>query len=305
MAAGVAIQTASSFLPLLQKNLADLALGQYYEKQEWKQVFKEESFDTSFSKRFQISRRIIPLGPMAQWATLASRDPDNYKMGPAKQLNINRYGMQVAFDRDVVMDKMYDVTTSVAKDSGYSANLTIEFDAATLLDNATATTYYTSGEGEALVSDSHAVYGEGATSADNKIAGALSYSAVQDGMVLASQMVNDRGYPLPQVPTRLLVPTVLMNTAKVIVKTPYKPGTDANDISTVFNELTYDINHYMTQSTYWFLVCDKHDVHLKFREQFNTDTWQDPNTGTLFYLAQQRYLTGFNDWRGWYGSVGS
>ena len=303
--AGVGL--VSPFLAYTQKNIAFRADSEFSADKDWQQVLKEVPLDGSFSKAFQRYQELVGLGPMAKWQEGKTATPDQFKMGPKKDLWLIQYGTQATFGRQITRLLQYPLIGAVGGELGYSANLTLNQLASIILDNATATTYHSGADTTALLSASHTTYGEGAASWNNIISSnaALGYAALQDAFVVAENTVNLRGYSKPVKLSKAIVPTALMNTIKVLIETPYKPGTDANDISTTFKTLTFDINHYMTQGAYWFVRSADHMVVISFLDKFATKTWADDDTESVTTRGSMWFLHGIFTQRGWTGSTGA
>jgi hypothetical protein len=86
-----------------------------------------------------------------------------------------------------------------------------------------------------------------------------------------------------------------------------RTGTADNDINAIRNmgmvPQGYTVNHYLTSAKKWFVKTDvpnglKHFV----RSPIKTSMEGDFDTGNVRYKARERYVFGFSDARGIFGS---
>lgn len=299
---------SSNFVELLHPNLAKVSYAKYDKEDVYKKIINLRDPSNDPAKAYEQNIRVVGLGIMPVWNEDQARSADELAIGPSKSFWHLDYGVQVVFGRRLIRNEMYGLMKQVAGEIGYSAGLLRNTKTTTLYDNAFATTYYTGGDGLALITASHTLYGDGAATASNTptTQSALSYTAVQDLMIIAATQKTDRGYAKVEYPNKLIVHPNNMHTAEVIVKTEFKPSSDANDISTVAGKITdFVVNPYSSQSAYWFLQCSEHEVHMNVQEDFSTKTFMDDETDSTIYAGQQVISLGFNDYRGNYGSQGN
>ncbi len=301
--------TDSAALVALRANIAQLAMDNFEETPDYKQIVREIPINESFAKDFQRFQTMVGFGAAKEWQDGSSAESDSVSFGPYKDLFAVEYAIQTTFERKLPKLQKYDVMGKIGAQGGYSLNLALNQLAAIIADNGTATTYHKDAEGVALLSASRVTHGEGAASWNNIISSnaALSYAALQDLFVVAQSVTNLRGHPLPRyIPVRVMVTPTKMNTIKALIKNPAQHGTTDRNISTFFNELTYDVNRYMTQSNYWYAFAKDWNIVIGFLQKFRTKVWTNDDTESIKYRADMWFLHGLMDQvYGVYGSTGA
>ena len=106
---------------------------------------------------------------------------------------------------------------------------------------------------------------------------------------------------------KLIIPSELQFTADRLMKSEGRTGTADNDINAIRNMVMipqgYTDNHFLTNAKKWFVKTDvpnglKHFV----RSPIKTSMEGDFDTGNVRYKARERYVFGFSDPRGIFGS---
>ena len=104
-----------------------------------------------------------------------------------------------------------------------------------------------------------------------------------------------------------IIPSELQFTADRLMKSEGRTGTADNDINAIKNmgmiPQGYVVNHYLTAAKKWFIKTDvpnglKHFV----RSPIKTSMEGDFDNGNVRYKARERYVFGFSDPRGIFGS---
>jgi len=129
-----------------------------------------------------------------------------------------------------------------------------------------------------------------------------------DGVALfATAMTDERGLKIASRGMKLIIPSALQFTADRLMKSEGRTGTADNDINAVRNmgmiPEGYTVNHFLTSNKKWFIKTDvpnglKHFV----RSPIKTSMEGDFDTGNVRYKARERYVFGFSDPRGIFGS---
>lgn len=182
----------------------------------------------------------------------------------------------------------------------------VETAAFSVLNNAFGTTN-TGFDGLALISTAHTRLDGGATQRNAPSTDeALSVSALHNGLITIRKWKNDRGRPRQHKAKRLILPPDLMITGYEIMDSALHPET-ANNTKNVINRFGLDtplVAEYLTSTTAWFLLCDKHDMNFfwRFRPESGMRTkWE---TESIDRKVRQGYTYGFGDWLGIYGTDG-
>jgi hypothetical protein len=169
-------------------------------------------------------------------------------------------------------------------------------------------TNFKGGDGQPLFSTSHV--GGGAQAA-NKLAtpADLSETSLEDMLNLISDATDHRGIPIDMSAMRLVVPTALQFVAFRILHSQLRVDTANNDANAL-REMGmvsggHVVDRNLTDSDAWFIKTDCPDglKHI-VRKAIAKGVEGDFETGNMRYKARERYVSGWSDWHGAYGSEG-
>ena len=114
---------------------------------------------------------------------------------------------------------------------------------------------------------------------------------------------------------KLIIPKELQFTAERVLKTPLSTtltagNTAANDINAIMNmgmiPEGYRVNHFLTDDNAFFIMTDAPNGLKHFiRSPIKTAIEGDFDTGNVRFKARERYVFGFSDARGIFGSPGA
>ncbi len=161
------------------------------------------------------------------------------------------------------------------------------------------------GDGQALFSTTH-VNRAGDVVQSNKITTPLSQSALQTVSSQMKKRKDAKGQIIEFMPSKLVVPTELEYTAKIILETAQATGNNNNDINPMHNSLDLVVWPYLTSSTAWFVIDgDAHELNFFIRkdEGVQGPVWNFDNDSAK-WKSVFRASAGYSDWMGVYGSVG-
>jgi hypothetical protein len=108
----------------------------------------------------------------------------------------------------------------------------------------------------------------------------------------------------------MIVPPALQFVATRLLETSLRVGTTDNDINALKSNGSipegYAINHFLTDTTGWYLTTDvpnglKHFVRSPLANSMDGDF----DTGNVRYKSRERYSFGWSDPLGVFGSPGS
>lgn len=180
---------------------------------------------------------------------------------------------------------------------------------ANILNYAT-TTGYTGGDGVVLLSTSHPLSSGGNLANTLTTQADLSETSLEDLLIVMGDAVDDRGLPMPLSVKKLIVPNELQFVAQRILKTEGRPGTADNDINAVRSmglvSGGFSVNKFLTDADAWFLTTDCPDG-LKYIQRVGMKTGMegDWESGNSRFRGRERYVFGWSDPRGVFGSTGS
>lgn len=152
----------------------------------------------------------------------------------------------------------------------------------------------------------------GSTFSNSLGATQLTADALQQAYILFETLLSDRGLPSARHPKFLLVGPQLAKTAEEILGSPYRPGSNDNDINVVKETVTLKVIRYFTSPTMWFVTSapgdiegDSHSVVVAHKWENRVSTWMDPQTSNFNIKTSYRSTYGFIGWRGIVGSLGA
>jgi hypothetical protein len=119
---------------------------------------------------------------------------------------------------------------------------------------------------------------------------------------------DERGLKVAARGMKLIIPSALQFTAERLMKSKGRTGTADNDINAINNMGAvpegYVVNHYLTDTAKWFVKTDVPNGLKHFmRAPLKTSMEGDFDTGNVRYKARERYVFGFSDPRGIFGSA--
>ena len=161
------------------------------------------------------------------------------------------------------------------------------------------------GDGQALFSTAH-VNRQGDIVQSNKITTALSQSALQTVTSTMKKRLDSKGMIIEFAPSKLIVPTELEYTAKIILETTQHVGDNANDINPMHGALELVVWPYLTSSTAWFVQDgDANELNFFIRkdEGVQGPVWNFDNDSAK-WKSVFRASAGYSDWMCIFGSVG-
>ncbi len=183
-----------------------------------------------------------------------------------------------------------------------SMEKTLEVVAHAKLNNATSSSApYIGGNGEALVSTTHASL---AGNLSNTVTGnaPLSEAALEQACIQIKQTLTNRGLKANIMPRRLVVPDQLEFEAERILGSEGRVGTADNDLNALksLGKLPggYMVDTYLTSSTAWFIQTDAPEGLLFFwRRKMALDSMNENDKRIAKFFSTMRFSTVHNDFR--------
>jgi hypothetical protein len=177
--------------------------------------------------------------------------------------------------------------------------------AAAVLNNA-FNANFAGGDTKALCATDHPTL---AGSFSNELAtpAELNETSLEQSLIDIAAFTDERGLKIAAQGVKLVIPSALQFTAERLMKSAGRVGTADNDINAIASmgmiPQGYVVNHYLTNTKKFFIKTDvpnglKHFV----RSPIKTTMEGDFDTGNVRYKARERYVFGFSDPRGIFGS---
>lgn len=211
---------------------------------------------------------------------------------------------------EALEDNLYgDIGQKLSKALARSMAHTKEVKGAAVLNNGFSSSF-PGGDGVALFSTAHPLAGGGTFANKPSTDADLSEASLEDALISITDFVDDRGINSQVNVKRLIVPNDLMFVAERLLKSPYRPGTADNDVNAIKGTGLisggYSVNQRLTDTDAWFLTTDAQDGLKMFqRVALQRGMEGDFESGNLRYKARERYVFGWSDPRGCFGSSGA
>lgn len=218
------------------------------------------------------------------------------------------YGLGYIVTYEELQDNLYkEVSTRRAQANAFSMNQTIENVAAFLYNNAFNSTYFTTPDGQALISDSH-VNPSGGTFSNALTPGAdLSEAALEDMCIQIMNATQDRGLRIAVMPQSLHIASAEWFNAHRILKSVLQAHTGNNAINVLKATNAFPkgikMNHYFTNPNAWFVRTNiPNGMQFFWRNKPSFDQDNDFDTKNAKAASYMRFSVGCTDPRGIYGS---
>ncbi|MDP6770587.1 MAG: hypothetical protein QF704_07835 [Anaerolineales bacterium] len=269
-------------------------------------IFMTESSDRAFEEE-------VMLSGFAGAATKSEGAMVTYDN--ATEVYTSRYtnetiALAFAITEEAIEDNLYDrlagrYTRALARSMAH----TKQVKAAAILNNAFDANY-TGGDGSALCVTNHSLANNSTFSNTLATAADLSETSLEQGMIDIASFVDERGLKIAIQARRMIIPKENQFTAERILKSPQRTGTADNDINALMHmgmvPEGYFVNHYLNDSDAWFLITDAPNGLKHFvRAPIKTAIEGDFDTGNVRFKARERYVFGWSDPRGIYGTGGA
>jgi hypothetical protein len=257
---------------------------------EHSEIFDTESSDRAFEEEVMLSGfGNASVKPEGQGVSF----DDAQETFTARYTN-ETIALAFAITEEAIEDNLYDrLASRYTKALARSMANTKQVKAAAVLNNA-FNAAFAGGDGVELCSAVHPTLSgtfrnELATSAD------LNETSLEQSLIDIAAFTDERGLKIAARGMKMIIPSELQFTADRLMKSEGRTGTADNVV-----------NHYLTDPDAFFIKTDvpnglKHFV----RSPIKTSMEGDFDTGNVRYKARERYVFGFSDPRGIFGSPGA
>lgn len=248
-------------------------------------------------------------GPLAKKAELSPTMLDEMlKLGGVRFIH-DSFALGFLASEEMQEDEQIPLISMLAGSLGRSARITAELYGHDVLNNGFSAAKYAGRDGLALFSTVHPLVGTGGTYGNTpSVAIDISEAGIEAAIASFDNMVDDRGITTEMSPMTLLVTPNDRMLAKRLLNSAGMPGTPNNDINPLADEgLSVLVSNWLTDPDAWFLLPSASESPIMFywRKRPDTKTWDDDNADGTYHKIKQRHSTGFNDWRGAWGSPGA
>jgi phage major head subunit gpT-like protein len=260
------------------------------------------------SRAYEDTFSTAMFGPLAKKAELAPTTLDEpFKLGGVRFVH-ESFALGFLNSEEMREDDQYGISNDLAGALGRSARITTELYGHDVLNNGFTTTKYVGRDGKALFATDHPLKGTGGTIANTPVVPIdISEAGIEAALSAYDAMVDDRGITVEKDARIVLIHPNDRFLAKKILNSAGTPGT-VNEVNPIFDEgLRLMTSNWLTDNDAWFVLTDPSESPIIFfwRKRPDTKTWDDDNADGTYHKIKQRHSTGFDDFRGIYGSPGA
>ena len=175
--------------------------------------------------------------------------------------------------------------------------------------NRSFTPGYVGGDGVTLVNTAHPIANGQTFSNQLSTAAALSQTSLEQILIQIRQAVDNNGKKIRLEPKKLVVSPSNYFQAEVLLKSALRTGTNNNDVNPlvttgVLSEGQANLSR-LTSNTAWWVETDAPEgLKLLMRRPLEKSMEGDFETDSMRYKATERYVFGWTDPRGVYGTPG-
>jgi hypothetical protein len=168
---------------------------------------------------------------------------------------------------------------------------------------------YPGGDGVSLVDTAHPIANGQTFSNELSTAAALSQTSLEQILIQIRQAVDNNGKKIRLEPKKLVVSPSNYFQAEVLMKSALRTGTNNNDINPLVSTNVLSGGQAnlsrLTSTTAWWVQTDAPEgLKLLMRRKLEKSMEGDFETDSMRYKATERYIFGWTDPRGVYGTTG-
>ena len=269
---------------------------------EWNEIFDTESSDRAFEEEVMLSGfGNAAVKPEGQGIAF----DDAQETFTARYTN-ETIALAFAITEEAIEDNLYDrLASRYTKALARSMASTKNIKGAAVLNNG-FTAAYAGGDGKALFDTEHPTLA-GSFSNELTTPAELNETSLEEALINIAAFTDERGLKIAAQGVKMIIPSALQFTAERLMKSEGRTGTADNDINAIRSmgmlPQGYAVNHYLTAAKKWFVKTDVPNGMKHFeRAPITTKMEGDFDTGNVRYKARERYVFGFSDPRGAFGS---
>ncbi len=269
---------------------------------EWSEIFETETSDRAFEEE-------VMLAGFSNAAVKA--EGQGVTFDDAQETFTARYtnetiALAFAITEEAIEDNLYDrLASRYTKALARSMASTKNIKGAAVLNNAFDSNF-AGGDGKELCATDHPTLA-GTVSNELTTAAELNETSLEQALIDIAALTDERGLKIAAQGVKMVIPSALQFTADRLMNSAGRTGTADNDINAIKNmgmvSGGYTVNNYLTAAKKWFIKTDVPNGLKHFnRSPIKTSMEGDFDTGNVRYKARERYVFGFSDPRGIFGS---
>ena len=269
---------------------------------EWSEIFETETSDRAFEEEVMLAGfSNAAVKPEGQGVTF----DDAQETFTARYTN-ETIALAFAITEEAIEDNLYDrLASRYTKALARSMASTKNIKGAAVLNNAFDSTF-AGGDGKELCATDHPTLA-GTVSNELTTAAELNETSLEQSLIDIAAFTDERGLKIAAQGVKMIIPSALQFTADRLMNSVGRVGTADNDINAIRNmgmiSGGFTVNHYLTNAKKFFIKTDVPNGLKHFnRSPIKTSMEGDFDTGNVRYKARERYVFGFSDPRGIFGS---
>ena len=269
---------------------------------EWNEIFDTETSDRAFEEEVMLAgfanAAVKPEGQGVQF-------DDAQETFTARYTN-ETIALAFSITEEAIEDNLYDrLASRYTKALARSMASTKNIKGAAVLNNGFDSNF-AGGDGVELFSTAHPTLA-GTFSNELTTPAELNETSLEQSLIDIAAFTDERGLKIAAQGVKLIVPSALRFTADRLLMSVGRTGTADNDINAIRNmgmiSGGYTVNNYLTAAKKFFIKTDVPNGMKHFnRSPIKTSMEGDFDTGNVRYKARERYVFGFSDPRGMFGS---
>ena len=269
---------------------------------EWNEIFETETSDRAFEEEVMLAgfsnAAVKPEGSGVDY-------DDAQETFTARYTN-ETIALAFAITEEAIEDNLYDrLASRYTKALARSMASTKNIKGAAVLNNAFDSNF-AGGDGKELCATDHPTLA-GTLSNELTTPAELNETSLEQSLIDIAAFTDERGLKIAAQGVKLVIPSALQFTADRLMNSAGRTGTADNDINAIRNmgmiSGGYTVNHYLTAAKKFFIKTDVPNGLKHFnRSPIKTSMEGDFDTGNVRYKARERYVFGFSDPRGIFGS---
>jgi hypothetical protein len=299
---------STDFRSVVEPILNETFDGIYNARQdEWKQVFKEQR---GIPRNYHEEPVLFGFGAAPE---LPDGTAVTYQSGGVLFLAryvYKVYGLAFALTKVLVEDGDHiSIGRTYAEHLARSLIETKETLGANILNRSFTGGAYVGGDGVSLVNTAHPIANGGTFSNQLSTAAALSQTSLEQILIQIRNAVDNNGKRIRLEPKKLVVSPSNYFQAEVLLKSALRTGTNNNDVNPlvttgVLSGGQANLSR-LTSTTAWWVETDAPEgLKLLMRRPLEKSMEGDFETDSMRYKATERYIFGWTDPRGVYGTPG-
>lgn len=269
------------------------------------QVFDVDDSDKAYEEVQEITG--FGLAPVKSEASSISYD--THTQGYTTRFTNVTYGLGFIESQEAVEDNQYKGrATSRTKALARSMRVTKETVMANIFNRA-FTSAYAGGDGKEMIATDHPTV-NGTQSNELAVAADLSEASIEDMIIQIMNATDSRGLRINLSAQKLIVPSNLAFEAERIVKSTLQNDTANNAVNAMKSMGMLPggvfVWRYLTDVDAWFIKTDAQEALKLFnRRALSFEKDSDFDTSNFKHKATERYVGGWADWRGIFGTPGA